>query len=140
MSALAPLFLPDGATTPVTHSFYPVRIDAAGVATYADRSSGIALGFPTFTYSIRSPLTKGTSRNYKVMAKMVLPVLEVTSPSTSTGIQPAPTKAYDLIATVEFVLPERSSLQERKNLLAFTWNALANDIINNGVQSFESVY
>lgn len=138
MTAIAALTINDGAATPVAHTFNPVNIDSAGVARWADRSGGIALGFPTLSYSLRSP-TKD-SRNYKIIAKVVTPVLEVTSPSTQTGIQPAPTKAYDLICNVEFVLPERSTLQERKNLFAYVKNALAQSIFTNGVENFESVY
>lgn len=138
MSAIASMTINDGAATPVAHTFAPVNIDASGVAKWADRVGGIALGFPVITALVKTP--NGTSRNYRVSLKIVTPVLEVTSPSTSTGIQPAPTKAYDLIGTVEFVLPERSSLAERKNLLAYVKNFMANANVTNALESFESVY
>lgn len=138
MAAIAPLSISDGQTTPVVHSFGPVNI-VDDVAKWADRVGGIAIGFPQITFSLRSP-TKGGSRAYKMTAKIVLPVLEVTSPSTATGIQPAPTKAYDLLGNIEFVLPERSTLAQRKDLLAYCQNVLANAVIANGVQNFESVY
>lgn len=138
MTAIATLTLADGVATPVNHTFSPVNIDQAGVSKWADRSGGIALGFPVVSFSIRPPL-KG-SRVYKLMAKVVCPVLEVTSPSTATGIQPAPTKAYDLTASVEMTLPERSTLAQRKDLLAFVKNYLANAVITSAVESFESVY
>lgn len=140
MTAIAALTIADGQATPVNHTFSPVNIDQVGVAKWADRSGGIALGFPTLTFSMRQPATKG-SRNYRVTAKVTLPVLEATSPSTSTGIQPAPTKAYDLLATLEFVLPERSTLAQRNDLIAYVKNFLANaTVIPPSIQSFESVY
>jgi hypothetical protein len=71
---------------------------------------------------------------------VVLPVLEVTSPSTATGIQPAPTKAYDLLCNVEVVLPERSSLQERKDAFAYLKNFLANAVFTSAVQDLEGVF
>lgn len=138
MSAIAAVVLADGVATPVNHTFNPVNIDSAGIARWADRAGGIALGFPTVTFAVRSP--SKTNRNYKVTAKVVTPVLEVTSPSTATGIQPAPTKAYDLFATVEFVLPERSTLAQRKDLLAYMKNFLAHSTVVNAIESFESVY
>lgn len=138
MTAIAALTLNDGQATPVAHSFNPVNIDAVGVAKWADRSGGIALGYPAVTMSLRNP-TKG-SRNYRLTMKVVTPVLEVTSPSTATGIQPAPTKAYDLLATMEFVLPERSTLAQRKDILAYVKNMLANAVVTSAVQDFESVY
>lgn len=139
MTAIAAISLLDGVTpTPVSHTFAPVNIDQVGVARWADRSTGISVGFPSLTFSIKSP-TKA-SPSYKVSAKVVLPVLEQTSPSTSTGIQPAPTLAYNLLATVDVVLPERSTLAQRNDLLAYLKNYMANGVITQAVQNFESVY
>jgi len=139
MTAIAAITLLDGQATPVSKTFSPVNIDQAGVARWADRSGGIALGFPIVSFSNKIP-TKG-SRNYRLTAKVVIPVLEQTSASTATGIQPAPTKAYDLIFNSEFVLPERSTLAQRNDLLAFAKNFMANSaVIQSAVQNFESVY
>lgn len=138
MTAIAALTLADGQATPVNHTFSPVNIDSAGIAKWADRVGGIALGFPVVSFTLRNP-TK-TSRVYKVSGKVVVPVLEVTSPSTSTGIQPAPTKAYDLTATIEMILPERSTAAQRADLLAYSKNFLANAVMSAAVASFESVY
>lgn len=137
MAAIAPISLLDGQTTPVAHTFGPVNI-IDDVARWADRSGGISVGFPTLTHSLRLP-TKG-SRAYKLTTKVVLPVLEVTSPSTGTGIQPAPTKAYDLIATLEIIMPERSTNQQRKDILAYSKNLLAHAVVKSAVEDYESVY
>lgn len=138
MSAIASMTLADGQATPANHTFAPVGIDQASVAKWADRATGIALGFPTVSFSLRSP-SKG-SRNFRLTAKVVSPVLEVTSPSTSTGIQPAPTLAYNLIANVDIVLPERSTIAQRKDLIAYLKNYLATTTIQNAVENFEQVY
>jgi hypothetical protein len=130
--------LADGQATPANHTFAPVGIDQASVAKWADRSGGIALGFPAVSFSLRSP--SKTSRNFRLTAKVVTPVLEVTSPSTSTGIQPAPTLAYNLVANVDIVLPERSTVAQRKDLIAFLKNYLATTTIQNAVENFEQVY
>lgn len=139
MSAIANVVINDGQSTPVAHTFAPVTIDAAGVAKWADRSGGISVGFPTLSYSLKNPT--GQSKSYKLTAKVTLPILEQTSPSTSTGIQPAPTVAYNLIGNVELVLPERSTLADRKNLIAYVRNYLANaTVITAGVENYETVY
>jgi len=138
MTAIAALTLTDGQATPASHTFSPVNIDSAGIAKWSDRSGGIALGFPTISFSLRNP--SKTSRNYKLTAKVVVPVLEVTSPSTSTGIQPAPTKAYDVTANVEMILPERSTAAQRADMIAYTKNFLAHAVISQAVAQFESVY
>jgi hypothetical protein len=111
----APL-LTSSATVGVDKTFDPEGFILPGVARWVDRSGGIAIGFPAFTLSVRPP-TK-VSRVFKVTAKVILPTLEQTSASTSTGIQPAPTKAYDCTCLMEFLLPERSTLAERQALLS----------------------
>jgi hypothetical protein len=99
----------------VTRTFDPEGFQLPGVARWVDRSGGIALGYPALTLQVRAP-TK-TSRVYRVTAKIVLPRLEQTSASTATGIQPAPTKAYDCTCIMEFLLPERSEAWERQTIL-----------------------
>jgi hypothetical protein len=139
MTAIAAIVLADGVTpTPVNHTFAPVNIDNNAVAKWADRSTGISVGFPSLSFSIKSPTKAAPS--YKVTAKVVLPVLEQTSPSTMTGIQPAPTLAYNLLASVDFVLPERSTLLQRNDLLAYFKNYMANAVITQAIQNFEAVY
>jgi len=138
MAAIAALTLANGAATPVNHTFSPAPDFASSLARWEDRVDGIALGYPVVSMVMRRP-TKA-SRSYKVTAKVVLPVLEVTSPATGTGIDPGPTLSYNLIANVDFVLPERSSLAERKNLLAYFKNFVANAVMTSAIQDFEPVY
>lgn len=140
MPAIGNIVIADGQATPVNHTFSPVGISADNVATFNDRSAGIPIGYNALTMSLRQPSKNGSARNFKAQLKLVLPTLEVTSPSTSTGIQPAPTKAYDCMAVVEFVLPERSSLQNRKDLLTLLKNALATTVTTAVVQDLENVY
>lgn len=138
MAQLANIVINDGQTTPVAHTFSPVNIDMNGVAKLADRSGGISIGFPTLTLSVRTP-SKG-SPNYKIVGRVTVPTLEATSPSTATGIQPAPTVAYACLATIEFILPERCTLAERSNLLAYVKNYLANANWTTAVQTYEAIY
>lgn len=102
------------ATVGVTNTFVPEGFNPQGIAQWVDRSGGIPVGYPRFSLQVRRP-TKD-SRNYRVTAKLTLPTLEVTAPTTVTGIQPAPTKAYDCSAFLEFVLPERATSAERNSL------------------------
>jgi hypothetical protein len=144
MTAIAALTLADGQATPANKTFSPVNIDSTGVAKWADRSGGIAFGFNTVSMRLRTPVTNGrvssADRVYRLNLKVNTPVLEVTSASTGTGIQPAPTKAYEPFANIELVLPERSTLQQRKDLLAYVKNLLSNAVVTQGVENFEQVY
>ena len=140
------------ATVGVTHSFSPEGRNSQGVTRWVDRSGGIAIGFPAMTMQVRPP-TPG-SRVYKVTTKVVLPTLEQTSPSTATGIQPAPTKAYDCTCVLEFMLPERSTVNERVSLFNTVLSLLSTTVnasddsptdatgspVKNAVANFEDVY
>jgi hypothetical protein len=139
MAAIAPVVLANGAASPVNKTFDPVNI-INDVANFADRSSGISLGYPSISLSVRPPVSGAKTRNNKVTFKVITPILEVTSPSTATGIQPAPTKAYDLVFDGSFILPERCSLAERKDILAFAKNALGHAMLQNAVWNLEPVY
>lgn len=144
MPSLATVVINDGAATPVAHTFSPSNPDKNGTNYWYDRSGGIAIGFPEVSLNVREPLSGGkvstADRVYRVKARVVMPVMEVTSPTTATGIQPAPTRAYELIANVEFVLPERSTLQNRKDILAYAKNLMAHAITTAAVQDLEGVY
>jgi hypothetical protein len=140
MPAIASIAIPDGQPTPVTRTFTPTGVNADMVAMYDNRAGGVAVGYDSLSVSLRKPNSRSTQRNYKATLKLALPTLEVTSPATGTGIQPAPTKAYDCMAVVEFVLPERSTTQERKNLLTLLKNALAHAQITPVIENLENVY
>lgn len=144
--------LTTSATVGVDSTLNPEGINPQGIASWVDRSSGIAIGYPRLTMSVRPPLK--ASRVYKVTVKLVLPTLEQTSPSTMTGIQPAPTKAYDCACLMEFFLPERSTLLERQTLLSRVASLFARTInasdgaptdatgtpLEAAVTTFETVY
>lgn len=87
-----------------------------GIAKWVDRSDGIAVGYPWMTLQVREPPKNG-QRIYKVSLKVGVPRLATTSTSTNTGIEPAPQKAYEMQAHLDFLLPERSTRNERKKLL-----------------------
>lgn len=139
MAAIANIVINDGKTTPVAHTFAPVTSsDPNGVAVWTDRSTGVAVGFPILTMKMRAPF-KG-SRNYKLTAKVKLPVLNVTSPSTGTGIQPLPSVAYNIEGNIEFLLPEASLLADRRDFFAYVKNYMANAVWTAAVENYEEVF
>lgn len=138
MTAFVAITLADGQATPVNRTFTPVKIDVNGVAKYADKSAGIPVGFPLVTLSIREPNKQ--SKVYRVVGKVDLPVLEQTSASTATGIQPAPTVAYRLLGNFDFSLPERSTLADRKNIVALVKNLAANVIVSSMAADLDAIY
>ena len=137
MAAIADITLADGQASPANHTFSPDPDIASSLPRWVDRSGGIALGYPAITLSMRRP-TKA-ARSYKVVAKVELPVLEVASAGID-GFIPPPTKSYSLLCNMEFVLPERCSLAERKDILAFAANLLASTPAGSAIKDFEPVY
>lgn len=115
MPEITDIVLVDGESTPVTHTFAPIQVDGI-LADYTDRALGIPIGQPTLSISLRKPQNGSSNGVYKATFKLLVPTLEVTSPSTATGIQPAPTVAYTTQVAVDFLLPMRGTKQERKNV------------------------
>lgn len=111
----------------IDKTFTPDGIDSAGVARWTDQSQSVLIGRPSLSLSVRKP-TSG-SRMYKVTMKLVLPTLDISSPSTGTGIQPAPSKAYDTTAVLEVMLPERGVFADR-DLIYTTLQSLFYSTIN----------
>jgi len=137
MAAFAPVVINDGATTPVAHTFAPVAINGT-LASFSDRATGISIGYPSLTASLQVPTR--TSRLNKVRVKTVMPVLEILGAVNAQGIAPAPVKGFDLTADTTFILPERASLQNRKDIAAMHTNALVNAIIKAMIVDLESIY
>jgi hypothetical protein len=145
MPARAAIVVNDGQATPVAHTFTPTSDREADV--FEDKASGIALGFPQILFRTRRPAaarngqsSDANNRVYRIQVNVAWPVLEVTSPSTGTGIQPAPTIAYTLRANMEWILPERSTLSDRKDLRAIVYNMLDNSDVKKVLQDLESFY
>lgn len=139
MTAFANITLNDGQATPVAHTFSARRIENQ-VAKWQDISIGQAVGFPTLRASLREPIKGSKIPCYKAVIDISVPTLEVVNASTYNGITPAPTKAYDHLATVSFIMPERGTLQERKNVLAYLANALAQIDLKSMVTDLNMVY
>ena len=130
MPAIGNVVINDGAATPVAHTFNPSNRNADGQQKWQDKVTGVAIGFSELGQQLQVPgnPVAGTeskaSRIYRAKISLKLPTLEVTSPSTGTGIQPAPTLGYTCTANVEFLLPERSTSQNRKDLRVMLVNYL----------------
>lgn len=105
------------------------------VAQWKDNSNAILIGNPELSLGVRMP--SPTAKTMKVQLKLVLPTMEVTAGSTGGGLQAAPTVAYKNIANVELVLHERTSLADRRDLLALIKSALGNAVVTASVENFE---
>lgn len=139
MTAFVNITLNDGQATPVAHTFAARRI-TEGIAKWQDVSSGVAVGFPTVTASLREPVKGSKVPVYRAEIVITVPKLETVNASTYNGITPAPTKAYDCVAKLTLLLPERSETAVRKDMRAYLANALAQADIKTMIEDLAFVY
>lgn len=108
-------------------TFVPDGVNPLGVRRWAEKTGDIPAGFPYITYAFRRP-TAG-NRNYKVTMTVVRPTLETLGTSSSSGYLPGQKVGYAVSARMEFVIPERSTIDERRKTF-FTTASLFLTAIN----------
>lgn len=129
MPALAALTINDGQTTPVAHTFSPVTTDGSK-ASWADRSPAVPAGYRTISQEVSEPT--GNRSVYRITMGFYTPVL-ATVDGTDTVVR------YNSANLVLNMHPN-STLQERKDLLAYIANFLANASVKTSVEQLEPWY
>lgn len=125
--AAANIVLADAAGTPVNHTFVPLGPDKDGIFWFEDQSQASPIGFWRISYQLKRPAAANAGQNsaqrtYRAAIGLHEPILETVSNNTVSGIAPAPTISYTPRVFVEYVMPERSALLDRKNLRKMNWN------------------
>jgi hypothetical protein len=129
MPAIAALTINDGATTPVAHTFNPVTTDGS-LAKFADRSPSIPAGFRTISHEVEEP--NGNRTVNRITMGFKFPVV-ATIDSVDQVIR------YDSAQVVLNIHPD-STLQNRKDQLAYVANYLANASVKSSVENIEPFY
>lgn len=141
MAQIGNIVINDAQATPVAHTFAPAKA-LADFALFEDRVSGTYIGYNKLTFALTRP--KGganqATRNLKLSIKIETPKLEVVSNNTISGIAPAPTVSYRPVAELTVTLPERCSLQDRKDLQAYVRNVMANVFVTDAFEKYELPY
>lgn len=101
--------------------------DGSLVAKWQERTAAYSIGYSDLTVVSR-PAMGGQSLQ-TMSLKLVIPTLDVTSPATGTGIQPAPSVAYNTEVKVEAKLPTRGAVAERWEIHARAVSAFSNAVI-----------
>ncbi|DAD51778.1 TPA_asm: coat protein [ssRNA phage Esthiorhiza.2_52] len=115
------IVLADAQATPVNHTFIPVGRDKNGVYWFEDQSAANQIGNWRISVEFTRPPVpqaqqNSAGRTNRARIGLHEPVLETLSNSTVSGILPAPTVSYVPRSFSEFILPERATLQNRKDL------------------------
>jgi len=131
MASIADITLADYAAVNKTFS---ARSSDGSLATWNEMSSALYIGNPVVTLGQRLPGLNAPT--YKVTMKIKLPTMAVTAPTTSTGIQPAPTVAYTNLFNGEFVYGQQATLLERRDLLAYAKTLLGHAVVTDAIENF----
>jgi hypothetical protein len=138
------IVLADALATPVNHTFIPIGKDPQDIYWFEDQSRPTPIGFWRIGVSTKRPpvASNGQASNadrvYRVKATLAFPTLE-TIGTNDNGITPPPTVAYVERASVEFILPERGLVQERKDLRKMTRDLIADPQIISLVESLQTL-
>lgn len=137
MPAASNIVLPDALGTPVNHTFVPLGKDANNVYWFEDQSASSAIGYWKISVEVKRPLpgapgaASSSDRVSRVKLAIHEPQLE-TLGTNDNGLVPPATIAYIMRSSLEFILPERGSLQNRKDLRKMT-AGLTNDAQITGI-------
>lgn len=123
MAQIATLTLANGAATPVNKTFNPKEASST-LALWADNSAGIIAGAPSVS------LIHSQDGKIRTKVRVTVPVMEVSSGGTIDGYQPRPKVAYNLVFNGELVADRVSSIDARKDLLAFAKNLMAQSVVS----------
>lgn len=129
MPAIAALTINDGLATPVAHTFSP-QSTTGSKAIWADRSPTIPAGYRTISHELADP--NGSRTVHKLTLGFMIPVVAAVN-SVDTVVR------YNSGQVVLNVNPQ-STLQERKDLLAYVSNMLANATVKTSVENLEPFY
>jgi hypothetical protein len=141
MAQIANIVINDGQGTPVAHTFAPAKA-LADYALLEDRVAGVYIGYNKLTFTLARPVgpSKEATRNLKLSIKIETPKLEVVSNSTISGIAPAATISYRPVVELIATIPERCTLQDRKDLQAYIKNVLSNTFVTDAFEKYELPY
>lgn len=133
MASFANIIINDGQATPVAHTF-AIKTNDNGVSTYEDRVSGVPVGYGKLITRISETTDQRT-----VKIDILVPVLEAVSGTNAQGFVPPAKVAYRNIGKIEFRTSARSTLQQRKDLVAYVKNTVNLALISSLVADTESI-
>lgn len=129
MPAMGPIAINDGKTTPVVHTFAPVRTDGSS-GKLANRSASIPQGFETLEVTVREP--QSATGSYRLDFSMTLP-----SVAAVDGQDQVVRRSK---ATLTLNLSPLSSAQDRKDIRILLKNMLDNTLVTQVIENVEPLY
>lgn len=139
MSAIAPITVVDGQGTPVSHTFNPVQsVDPATYSRNGDTSVPV-VAQEKVLLSLKNGANTSEAVN-RAKISLLVPVLETPSGGTPSGYVAPPKVAYFIPANIEFLLPNRSTAAQRKDVRVMMSNLLLNAQVVALIDTLERPY
>lgn len=110
------IVLADAQATPVNHTFKPAGYDKDGKYQFVSRAAANAVGNWMIKVDVKQPSSSAPNGTFRYKLELHEPVLEVLGDANAAGYVAAPSVAYTPRVFVEFVLPDRTTLQNRKDI------------------------
>jgi hypothetical protein len=131
MAQRGAITLTDAATTPVNRVYKP-QLSNEGLILWRDTTQAVFAGQNRLTLSQR--VANKQARSNKVSWKLECPVLEQTAAYGPYSV------AYTNLVNLELVLHDRSSQQERKDILAQMRDLIDEAIVTSQVHDLDFIY
>lgn len=120
LSTIGAKLVTSSATVGIDKTYFPEGWRQGNLATWVDRSGGVALGFPRITFGFRPP--SKDNRVYRMSQKLVVPTLETIDPAV--GIF-GPKLGYACEGNIGVTIHERATSAERIAFLSLLFSSLA---------------
>jgi len=144
MSAVANIVLNDAQATPVAHTFVPLGPDTKGVWWFEDQTGTSSILYNRISLQLirasnPSPGSNAGTRMNRVKIGIHTPKGETLS-NNSAGLTPPATVAYICRCNIEFILPDRSILQDRKDLRKYVDFLAAEAQVTAMIETLQGVF
>jgi hypothetical protein len=145
MGAVTNLVINDGLPTPVAHTFVPLGPDANGVWWFEDQSPTATIAYKRISLSLTRPATAkpgemSDNRMNRVRIRIYDPVADNITNSTVSGVLPSPSLAYITSADCTFILPERSTIQNREDIRVYVAQILTLANVVEMIEQLRNIY
>lgn len=137
--------LADGQATPVNHSFSVQSVKPDLISCNEKLSTTPFIGWPELVVRHRAPLVKAGPKSvgngvFREEFTIKVPQMDATSPSTSTGVQPQPTVGFVNQVKLTFLISERATEAQKKDLRKFAQNLLSNASVAWQIENSEGIW
>jgi hypothetical protein len=144
MAAVVSIVLNDAQATPVAHTFIPLGPDQTGKWWFEDQTGSSAIGYNRISLELvraqnPAPGSNAGDRMNRVKIGVHTPKLE-TLGTNDSGLTPPATVAYIPRVNVEFLLPDRATLQDRKDIRKYCDFLMAEAQVTAMVELLQGVY